>query len=109
MAKDKDDAEKVEMYRNGKMTRAGMEKVIGNGGAVMHQGTVYTKVDDLPDDATLTEGDEAGARQAQASIDAQIAALASQRAALDDTAARARAKPTPAPEPAKPKEEPAKK
>jgi hypothetical protein len=84
------DQEKAGLYRNGRMTRAGMVKVIEGGGSVMHEGVVYSKVDDLPDDATLNEGDEEGARQAQSAIDAQIAALGAQRAALDATAARAK-------------------
>lgn len=95
---DESEAEKVEKYRNGRLTRDGMIEVIKAGGSVLHDGKIYSKVSDLPDEATLTEGDEQGARQAQAGIDAQIAALAAQRAALDATAARARDnKPTPVP------------
>jgi len=84
----KDDQSKY--YRNGKMTRAGMVRVIEGGSSVLHNGIHYAKVADLPDEAELTEGDEAGAKVARDAIDAQISALASQRSALDATASRAR-------------------
>jgi len=76
------------LYRNGKMTRAGMVRVIEAGGSVLHQGTHYGKVDDLPDEATLTEGDVAASAAATAAIDAQIANLTSQRSTIAGTHAR---------------------
>lgn len=77
-------------HRDGKLTRAGMVRVIESGGAVSHQGTIYTRVDDLPDEATLAEGDAAAAEQALAALEADEARLATRRAALERTATRAR-------------------
>jgi hypothetical protein len=73
---------------DGSLTRAGMEAVIRGGGGVLHAGTIYTKADDLPDEATLTEGDAKASAAAGAALDAQIAALAQQKAALEQTHAR---------------------
>lgn len=73
---------------DGSLTRAGMEAVIKAGGSVLHAGTLYTRLDDLPDEATLTEGDTRASAAAGAALDAQIAALARQKAALEETHAR---------------------
>jgi hypothetical protein len=67
----------------GALTRAGMEHAIRTGGAVMHDGDVIESVDDLPSEAELARGDERRTEQVRQSLDAQMAALAAQRAALD--------------------------
>jgi hypothetical protein len=77
------------LYRNGTLTRAGMERVIEGGGSVIYQQKIYTKIEDLPDEATLTEGDAAAAEAAEMGIQQQIATLASQAAALRQTRERA--------------------
>jgi hypothetical protein len=77
------------LYRNGTLTRAGMERVIEGGGSVVHQAKIYTRIEDLPDEATLTEGDAAAAEAAEMGIQQQIATLASQAAALRQTRDRA--------------------
>jgi hypothetical protein len=73
---------------DGELTRAGMESVIRGGGAVIYKGIHYGKVDDLPAESEIVEGDARASAAATAALDAQIAALASQRAALEGTHAR---------------------
>ena len=73
---------------DGSLTRAGMEAAIRRGGAVIHKGVHYKSLADLPDEATITEGDAQASAAAKAALDAQIAALATQRAALGETHAR---------------------
>lgn len=79
----------VEVYRkttlpdgktvNSRLTRAGMEKVIRDGGSVMHGREIITNVDDLPSEAELAEGDEAAERVALDNIERQQRALDAQR------------------------------
>jgi hypothetical protein len=66
----------------GKLTHAGMEWTIRNGGSVMLGGQVITSLDDLPSEAELVKGNEAAEAALAASLDAQIAALSAQRASV---------------------------
>lgn len=79
---------KVEHYRNGKMTRDGMVRVIEGGGSVAHEGQLFTKVSDLPDEATLAEGDAEAQEAARRAIDEDQARLDARRAAIERSASR---------------------
>lgn len=69
-------------YRDGKLTRKGMEAVIAEGGSVIHGGRTISNVDDLPSEAEVAEGDEAATLDALANLDRQQAAIDAQRARL---------------------------
>jgi hypothetical protein len=73
---------------DGSLTRAGMEAILRSGGSVIVAGRHYGKLEDLPSEAELTEGDAKASAAAGAALDAQIAALSRQKAALDETHAR---------------------
>lgn len=64
---------------DGRLTRAGMEHAIKNGGSVMHKGEVITDVDALPDETELVRENEAQAAALDQRIGDQIDALERQR------------------------------
>lgn len=47
----------------GNLTRAGMEQVIREGGSVLHKGQLHARVETLPSEAELAEGDEQATTQ----------------------------------------------
>lgn len=63
------------------MKRSEMEQVIAAGGSVLHEGRLHTSVATLPSKAQMAKSDEDKAAAA-GDLDAQIAALQAQRAAL---------------------------
>lgn len=65
------------------LTRQEMEQVITGGGSVLHEGRIHDRIDTLPDEADLAQGDEARTNAARDAIDSQIASLTAQRAKLD--------------------------
>jgi hypothetical protein len=65
------------------LSRADMERVIKDGGSVLHRGILHTRVETLPTEADLAEGDPAREQAAREALDAQIAALTAQRSRLD--------------------------
>jgi hypothetical protein len=77
-------------YQGGKLTRQGMESVIASGGSVMHGGKVITRIEHLPDEADLAQGDEQATQQALDGLAAQRAQLDAQEQKL--LASRGRAK-----------------
>ena len=64
------------------MTRKELEQVVSGGGSVLHEGKLHTRIDTLPSKARMAKSDEDRAAAA-GDLDAQIAALQAQRAALD--------------------------
>lgn len=66
----------------GVLTRNEMEQVIVVGGSVLFQGRLIGRVQDLPTDADLAKGNPEQEAHAAAALDAQIAALQTQRARL---------------------------
>lgn len=62
---------------NTTLSRADMEEVIRSGGSVLHKGQHLTRLEHLPSEADLADGDSAAT---QAALDG----LAVQRAALDE-------------------------
>ncbi len=64
-------------------TRDEMLAIIRRGESVIHNGKILTAEGDVPDEATLAEGDETRTAAARESIDAQMAVLVAQRARLD--------------------------
>lgn len=62
------------------LTREEMEQVIREGGAVAHQNRLLTRIEDLPDEIELAQGDQERMANATAAIDRQIAELTAQRA-----------------------------
>ena len=80
--KEAGDDKPVKMYESGRLTRAGMEKTIRDGGSVQWNGNIVTNVGDLPTEADLAEGNEQATQVALDSLDRQQAALDAQRAQL---------------------------
>jgi hypothetical protein len=76
-------------YKDGKLTRSGMEHVIRSGGSVLHDGTVYTKLDTLPSEADLAKGDADAENAARENLLRQREALDQQLASLGATKAPA--------------------
>jgi hypothetical protein len=67
----------------GNLTRAGMEKIIRDGGSVMDRnGIIMERLDQLPDEAEMVKGHEEQERALAESLDEQIAGLAAQRSKL---------------------------
>lgn len=65
--------------RDGKLTRAGMEAAIRDGGSVqLSDGRTITKVDDLPTGAALAKGDATEEARVRAELEAQKAAIDAQ-------------------------------
>jgi hypothetical protein len=69
-------------YRNGRITRHGMEHVIRSGGSVIHNGKHITKIDDLPTSADLANTPEERAA-ARAQLESQQKQVNDQLAQLD--------------------------
>lgn len=67
----------------GRLTRHGMEQAIRGGGSVLHDGRTITRVQDLPSEAELAQGDTAAEEAARASIAERQAQLDRERAILD--------------------------
>lgn len=63
------------------MKREEMIAVIEGGGSVLHEGKLHTRIETLPSKASLAQS-EAEKNAAAGDLDAQIAALQAQRAAL---------------------------
>jgi hypothetical protein len=66
----------------GKLTRHGMEEAIRNGGSVIHNGVVVSRLDQLPSEAELAQGDTAAENAALSSLDDRQAALDRERALI---------------------------
>jgi hypothetical protein len=64
------------------LSREEMERVIREGGSVLYGGRTISRLEDLPNEVDLAQGDEAKQQALAADIDAQIAALITQRARL---------------------------
>jgi hypothetical protein len=67
---------------DGRLTRAGMENAIRTGGSVLHGGEVLTRVEDLPEDDQLAQSHQQQQQALAAQYDAQMAAIAAQKAQL---------------------------
>jgi hypothetical protein len=65
------------------LSREEMERVIREGGSVLYQGRIVARVEDLPNEVDLAQGDAEKQAAVRAAIDAQITALTAQRAQLD--------------------------
>jgi hypothetical protein len=79
----------------GRMTREGMEHTIRSGGSVLLRDArgdsrVIARLDDLPGEEELAAGDEKRLAAHAASLDAQMAALAAERARVTAAAEKAR-------------------
>lgn len=82
-----------------RLTRAGMESVLADGGSVLHNGQIITQVTSLPCEAELAD-DPHAQEQAQRRLDEQQAEIDRQRAILTrkpDPAPAPSARPAPAP------------
>jgi hypothetical protein len=64
-----------ERDQNGNLTRAGYEAAIRAGGSATYKGRPVMRMEDIPSDAELSEGDEEASLNALASIEAQEARL----------------------------------
>jgi hypothetical protein len=71
----------------GRLTRAGMEQALREGGSVMIGEVIVERVEDLPDEADLVKHDEVQRARVAASLDDQIAELQRQKAKLSDPGA----------------------
>lgn len=80
-------------YKNGKLTLAGMQAVIEEGGSVSHGANTISSVGGLPSEAELAEGDENAERAALDNLDRQQSALDAQRARLTGGGRQAGTKP----------------
>jgi hypothetical protein len=69
-------------YREGKLTRAGMEHAIRTGGSVTINGAVINTLDRLPTEVDLARGDDVAEAAALENINRQRAALDAQEASL---------------------------
>lgn len=78
MAKKTENDAPVELRRNGKLTRAGMEAVIKDGGSVLHNGKLLRRIEDLPNEAELVKGDAEAEKATSDSLQRQIDALQAQ-------------------------------
>lgn len=65
-----------------KLTRAQMEAAIRNGGSVMAEGKIITKIEELPSEAELAKGDESREQAVIAQLLVQKAGLEQQLAQL---------------------------
>lgn len=66
----------------GQLTRAEMERVIAEGGSVLHGGQHISQIKDLPTEADLAKGDPDKEQAAAGNLQAQIDALQAQLGAL---------------------------
>jgi hypothetical protein len=55
-------------WADGKLTRAGMEQAIKDGGSVMYKGKILTSLDQLPSEADLAAGDSQRESQARENL-----------------------------------------
>lgn len=78
----------------GRLTRQGMEKAIRSGGSVLHDGKSIVRIEDLPSEAEISQGDETAENAARAGIEERQAVLDRERAILDTRRAKAN-QPTP--------------
>lgn len=85
------------------LTRAEMESVIATGGSVLWNGVPLMRVQDLPSEASLAQGDPEQEAAALANLQQQIADLHAQMATLQPAKPEKLAKPE---KPAKPEGEP---
>lgn len=84
------------MYdKNGKLTRAGAEQVIRDGGSAMIGGKLYSKAESLPDEAEFAKGDVAAENAARENLmrqrrelDEQIGRLGAGQSQQPATAAK---------------------
>jgi hypothetical protein len=67
----------------GVLTRDDMQRVIADGGSVLHGRTVISRIDDLPSETDLARDDPAQLEHVRAALEAQRAALDAQLAHLD--------------------------
>jgi hypothetical protein len=63
------------LYDNGKLTRAGMERVIKEGGSVLDGHRLYTTTESLPSEAALAKGDPGKEAAAMAKLQEQMAEI----------------------------------
>jgi hypothetical protein len=70
----------------GRLTRAGAESVIREGGSVFLAGKHYTRVETLPGEAEFAKGDPKAEAAAKARLVEQRKALDAQIAELDESA-----------------------
>jgi hypothetical protein len=85
----------------GQLTRAEMEQVIKDGGAVLHNGQTLWKLDHLPSEADLAAGDPEAEAIVQGALDTQIRHLQQQRDKLAARGQSATLQPQPEPQPEK--------
>ncbi len=87
----------------GTLTRAGMEKVIGEGGSVMWDGEVHSTLGTLPDEIELGKHDAKAQAAIAQNIDEQIAKLVREKSRLtpEPVKAQTSAPVTPAADPKK--------
>lgn len=81
------------------LSRSEMEAVISGGGSVLHGGRIITRVQDLPSEAELAQGNPDATQAAQARLEAEVARLQEQLARLQQQppAAPSGGEPPPAP------------
>ena len=93
---EKEKQERKDMYQSGRLTRAGMEKILAGGGSVMvsvpiegseteTERKIITKKEDLPDESVLSRGNAAASQAALDALDEEEARLHAKRAALQKT------------------------
>lgn len=70
----------------GMLSRQEMERVIQQGGAVLYRGRSIARVQDLPSEAELAQGDPQAELQAAANLQTQMAELQRQLAQLQPAA-----------------------
>ena len=99
---EKEKQERKDMYQSGRLTRAGMERIIAGGGSVMisvpiegseteTERKIITKKEDLPDESVLSKGNAAASQAALDALDEEEARLHAKRAALQKTHERTKA------------------
>jgi hypothetical protein len=64
------------------LDRKAMEEVINQGGSVMHQGEIISKIEDLPTDTDLAIGDPTAESAQMRTIEQQIEALQADKARI---------------------------
>ncbi len=72
------------MYdKTGKLTRAGAEQIIAEGGSVSINGNLYTSVENLPSEADFAKGDQDAENAARENLLRQQKAIEEQLAKLN--------------------------
>lgn len=69
--------------KKGRLTRAGAEQAIREGGSVAFAKRIYTKIEDLPSHAEFAKGDTEAEEAAKAILQQQIASAQAQLASLE--------------------------